>query len=143
MGKFIYKLENILKLKERIYEQRTQELKEVSLELEKATKVKNEYLFAMNLERDKFSNLTGQMLMANDIKEQSRKVAYLKGKVIEVDEIIEEIEKRKEEVQARLIEAYKEKEVQIKLKEKKYEEWHEEEKSKEQNLLDEMVNNRL
>ncbi len=142
MGKFIYKLENILKLKERIYEQRTQELKEVNLELEKAVDVKNEYLFAMKLERDKFSNLTGLTLTANDIKEQSRKVAFLKGKVIEADEFIAEIEKRRDEVQERLIEAYREKEVQNKLKEKKYEEWYEEQKTKEQNLLDEMVNNR-
>ncbi len=143
MGKFVYKLENILKLKERIYEQRTQELKEINVELERAIDIKNETLFAMNLEMDKFSDLTGRSLMVNDIKEQSRKVSYLKEKVVETDVLIAEIEAKKEEIQAELIKAYKEKEVQIKLKEKKYDEWYEEQKSKEQNLLDEIVNNRF
>ncbi len=142
MSKFIYKLENVLQLKERMYEQLTMELREISTELADERKVLDGYILSLEKENNSFQDFQGRQLVASELKEKSRKIAYLKDMTKEQKVVVDRIVKKEEEFKQKVIEAYKQKEVYKKLKEKKFEEYIEEEKVKEQNLLDEAVNNR-
>lgn len=140
--KFKYKLENVLKLKERIYEQLTMEMREVSVKLERQMDIRNEYVSQLQREKEAFSNMVGKSFTARDVQKQGKKINYIKIKIREVDAKIKDIKKEEEEIKQKVIAAYKDKEIQNRLKEKKFEEYMEELKAKEQNFLDEVVSNR-
>ncbi len=142
MRKFRYKLENILKLKERMYEQISMDLKEVSVKRMAEEDILNEIAARLNHENSSFAGTTGQSLRADELQEKSKQISYLKELLLSQSEIVEAIRAEEEIVKLKLIEAYKEKEVYNKLKEKKFEIYMEEEKIAEQNLLDEAVTNR-
>ncbi len=142
MKKFKYKLENILQLKERMYEQISMELKEASAKRMYEEEVLNSIAARLNAENKSFSKTTGRKLSSEDLNFKSEKISYLKELLLEQRQIVDELVIKEEEVKLRLIEAYKDKKVHEKLKEKKFEIYLEEEKIAEQNLLDESVTNR-
>ncbi len=142
MKKFRYKLENILKLKERMYEQISMGLKEIAAKRMAEEEILNQISARLHHENLSFASTTGQNLTADKLREKSKQISYLKELLISQTEVVEAIKIEEEELKQKLIAAYKEKEVYNKLKEKKFELYMEEEKVAEQNLLDEAVTNR-
>ncbi len=141
MVKFIYKLDNVLKLKSGIYDQLLVKFQEMATRVQAERKVLEELRGILEEKRREFGANQGNM-KASILRKMSKEIAYFKGledeQKIKLEKLIVEETKIKDE----LIKAYREKRIQEKLKEKQYEEYLLEEKAKEQKQLDEAVSNR-
>lgn len=139
MAKFKYSMENILRIKERIEEQKRMVLGQAMVDYQKAvddeTTIDNKlqiYLSEFYGNQRKRTNASALKLMSGQVswyEDQLKAQKRLVAKALEVVEI-----KRTE-----LRKALEERKVQEKLKEHAFEQYQEEEKLKEQQILDEIV----
>lgn len=139
MAKFNYSMENILRIKERIEEQKRMDLGKAmvdyqkSLDLEQVAEVKlTAYLEAFYGEQRKKVNASTLQQMSRQVawyEESLQSLKKMTSKALEVVEVKREALKK----------ALEEKKIQEKLKERAFEQYQEEEKIKEQQILDEIV----
>lgn len=139
MAKFIYSMENVLRIKERIEEQKRMELGQAMVSWQEAVKDKEAVEARLQASLDEFYGGQKQVTNATKLQMLSGQVSYiedqlkLKAKVVaralNVVEIKRDLLKK----------ALEEKKIQEKLREKAYDRWYEEEKQKQQQLLDELV----
>lgn len=139
MGKFIYNMESILRIKIKIEEQKKLELGEsmqiYNLEIEEQIRCEKELSTSMYL----FKEAQKGPIQGEKLKKYSNSISYYK-KYLEKQIKKVEMAKYTVEVKRKAVQkALEEKKIQEKLKEHAYESFLKEENLKEQNLLDEVV----
>lgn len=139
MAAFIYPMENVLRIKERIEEQKRMELGQAMVAWQDTVKAKEAMEARLKADLDTFYGDQSGFVSATRLGQMSAQVAFVAAevKVQEglVAQALEVVERKREALKK----ALEEKKIQEKLKEKAYERWYEEERLKEQQTLDEIV----
>lgn len=139
MAKFKYSMENILRIKERVEEQKRMALGQAMMDYQRAVDVQKGIEHKLLTDLERFYNNQDQKTNATMLKALTGQVAYteqeLKDQKKKVAIALREVEIKREALRK----ALEERKIQEKLKEHAYDAWLEEEKIKEQQLLDEVV----
>jgi flagellar FliJ protein len=139
MAKFQYPLENLLKVKEKVEEQKKGEYGKALKKLEDEKQKKIE-LFHLNASAaDHLRKQIQQKVSPLMIASYNRYISYLKKKIEEQDRNIRKAEQFSDIKREELLEALKQKKTLEVLKEKQHLEFQEEEKRREQKHIDEIV----
>lgn len=139
MAKFKYPLDNILRIKERVEEQKQAELGIAMGHLKKAKDVELAMQVTLKTCFEAFYENKGNKINASNLRVASEKVSYhekaLKAQLI----LVKREEMKVEKARLALKKALEERKIQETLKERAFEQYLEEEKQKEQQILDEIV----
>jgi len=139
MAKFVFSMESMLRLKTRIEEQKEQEFAKALKKLYE----EQEVLQKMNVDKEfaikKLKGDIGIKITPIEFGRLNRYIEFMKEKMEIQKTVIIKAEKFVEEKRLNLIEATKERKMLDKLKERKFEEYIDEEKKKEQKVVDEIV----
>jgi len=142
VGRFIYTMESILRIKEKIEEQKKIELGESIQKYQKALEEESRRKETLNESMEFFKNTQAQLMKGEKLKKRSQRIRYYQNAL---EEQKKEVKSNKEQVALKreaLKQAVQEKKIQEKLKERAKIIFLEEEKLKEQILLDEVVSYR-
>lgn len=142
MSKFVFSLQNLLNMKEKIEEQEKNNYSRANLLLQEAEEKRSQL---QDRQREAQNQLAEVMLATLDIPEIRRKedaLEILKMYVLQQEVVVRQRERELDEARERLSEAMKERKTFEKLREKAFEEFVAEENRKEQKEIDELVSYR-
>ena len=139
MAVFKYRMENILRIKERLEEQKRLILGQAMMRLQKVKDEQQALQGHLDLHLAEFYEKKRGRTNAMDLKRMSEHVAYYERQIKEHQKVVDAAVKEVSEKRQALKEALEERKIQEKLKERALERYLEEEKLKEQQLLDEVV----
>lgn len=139
MAAFIYPMENVLRIKERIEEQKRMELGQAMVAWQDAVKVKEAMEARLKADLETFYGDQRGFVSATRLGQMSAQVAFVAAEVKAQEGLVAGALGVVEQKREALKKALEEKKIQEKLKEKAYERWYEEERLKEQQTLDEIV----
>ena len=143
MAKFVFQMESILRLKQRLAEQKEHEFAKALQELAtQRTVLANHF----NDKKQTLSKLKGEMqqkIAPQEFRTYTNYVEVVKQRIEMQKQVIIKAEEFAEKKRLELVEATKEKKMLEKLKENKFEEYVEEEKKVQQKQVDEVVSYRF
>ncbi len=139
MAGFNYRMENILRIKERLEEQKRLILGQAMVLLQEARDQHQELQNRLDIHLAEFYGKKRGRTNAMDLRRMSEQVAYYERQLGEHQKVVDAAVKDVSEKRQALKEALEERKIQEKLKERALERYLEEEKLKEQQLLDEVV----
>ena len=139
MAKFVYSMENILKIKVKLEEQKRMVLGRAMSVYQLALKQQDDLVAKLNFYRDQFMNQSASRLNGSQLRQLNEQVAYYERSLAHQKLVVEKALAQVEKAREALKEALEEKKIQEKLKEKALERFMEEEKMAEQKVLDEIV----
>lgn len=142
MSKFVFSLQNLLNMKEKIEEQEKNNYSRANLLLQEAEEKRSQL---QDRQREAQNQLAEVVLATLDIPEIRRKedaLEILKMYVLQQEVVVRQRERELDEARERLSEAMKERKTFEKLREKAFEEFVAEENRKEQKEIDELVSYR-
>lgn len=142
MAKFIYNMENLLRIKEKIEEQKRMELGQAMAEWQRCVDVQKHIEGQLFETVEAFKEAQLGRLIVAEFQKLNNSVNYYEGALKEQKVVVRRALSIVEDKRAALRKALQEKQIQEKLKERAYEMFLEEEKLKEQKLLDEVVSYR-
>lgn len=139
MAKFRYSMENILRIKERLEEQKRMELGQAMVVYQDEQNSQLAIEHKQKIYLDEFYGQQNQLTNGASLKAMSQQLSYyekmLKEQKLLVKKALDQVEFKREALKK----ALEERKVQEKLKEHAYEGYLEDEKLKEQQMLDEVV----
>ena len=137
MKEFVFRMEKLLEIRKFKERERSLELAEVTGRyIGKENEIKHMYELRKQILTNRFKSADNN-ISADSVFYDSQ-ISAVKEKVIRLKNELEEIEKEREKVRIKYIEALKEKNVLEKLKEKKMTEHRKAENSKEEKTLDDI-----
>ncbi len=139
MAKYTYRLQSLINIKEKLEEQKKNELAVENNKLNQEKQVLTELYQEMSSTLDKQEKEQKQSINAIQLQLYINYTDKLKIEIKQQLDKVEKQEKKTEEVRLELLEYTKAKKSLEKLKEKDYENYLEEEKRAEQKLVDEIV----
>lgn len=139
MSKFIYRLQNILDIKVKLETQAKTNFSLVAARLnEEETKLEGLYVKKSEYEEDYRVKSMGK-LNVMELKFAKDNIEYIKGRIEEQKEVINNVRRELEIARFRLNEAMKERKIHEKLKENAFEEFLQEENAAEKKEIDQLV----
>jgi len=139
MATFKYSMENILRIKERIEEQRRMALGQAMVEYQQALAEQKTIEGKLQVYLDEFYGNQHKKTNASALQHMSSQVSWYEDSLkLQKDLVVRALEMVEQKREA-LKKALEEKKIQEKLKENAFERYQEEEKLKEQQILDELV----
>lgn len=142
MAKFVFSMQNLLDMKEKIEEQEKNNYSRANMRLQEA---EEKLSLLQNRQRDAQNQLAEVMVSALDIlkiRQKENDVEILKMYVLQQEVVVRQRGRELDEARERLNEAMKERKTFEKLREKAMEEFVAEENRKEQKEVDELVSYR-
>lgn len=142
MAKFVFSMQNLLDMKEKIEEQEKNNYSRANMRLQEA---EEKLSLLQNRQRDAQKQLAEVMVSALDIlkiRQKENDVEILKMYVLQQEVVVRQRGRELDEARERLNEAMKERKTFEKLREKALEEFVAEENRKEQKEVDELVSYR-
>lgn len=142
MAKFVFSMQNLLDMKEKIEEQEKNNYSRANMRLQEA---EEKLSLLQNRQRDAQDQLAEVMVSALDIlkiRQKENDVEILKMYVLQQEVVVRQRGRELDEARERLNEAMKERKTFEKLREKALEEFVAEENRKEQKEVDELVSYR-
>lgn len=139
MAKFIFSMQSLLSLKSRMEEQKKQEFGKAMGKLEEEREVLSKLKTEKHTVILGFKDGISNKVNPQDFQNINNYIEFLKKKIAIQMNVIIKAEKEVEKKRKALIEATKERKMLDKIKEKKYEQYIEEEKKQEQKIIDEIV----
>lgn len=142
MAKFVFSMQNLLDMKEKIEEQEKNNYSRANMRLQEA---EEKLSLLQNRQRDAQNQLAEVMVSALDIlkiRQKENDVEILKMYVLQQEVVVRQRGRELNEARERLNEAMKERKTFEKLREKALEEFVAEENRKEQKEVDELVSYR-
>lgn len=139
MGKFIYRLQNILDVKLKLESQAKTTFSLAAAKLAEEEQ-KLEALYQAHLEaQEAYRQCSIGLLDLMELKEAKDMVEYIKGQIAEQKKAVEYAKKMLEVARFQLNEAMKDRKIHEKLKEKAFEEFIHEENEAEKKEIDQLV----
>lgn len=142
MARFRYSMENILRVKERIEEQKRMALGKAIVDFQEQVAIQRGIETKLQAYLDTFYGGQKRKVSAKDLKRMSGQVAYYKRSLKTQQDVVETARVNVQDKRLQLKTALEERKIQEKLKENAFEQYQDEVKQKEQQLLDEVVGNR-
>ncbi len=139
MAKYVYRLQSLINVKEKLEEQKKNELAVQNNKLSKEKEILNDFYLELNsvLEEQEIKQAT--KINAFQVQQYISYIDKLKVEIEKQIEIVKVEEKKAEEIRLELLEFTKAKKSLEILKERDYENYLEEEKKAEQKIVDEIV----
>lgn len=139
MSKFIYRLQNVLDIKLKLESQAKTNFSMIAARLnEEEAKLSALYVTKSEYEDEYRAKSLGRLNVA-ELKFAKDNVEYIKGRIEEQIEVINNVRRELEVARFRLNEAMKERKIYEKLKEKAFEEFLQEESAAEKKEIDQLV----
>lgn len=142
MAKFIFSMQNILSMKEKIEEQDKAEYSQVMMRFNEEQDKLNELIERQSMAEVELKNTINEVLDVREIREKEDFLEIIKMYVKEQQLIVIACEEEVRQARERLNEAMKERKIYEKLREKAFEEFIQEENKREQKEIDELVSYR-
>ena len=142
MAKFIFSMQNILSMKEKIEEQEKAEYSQVMMRFNEEQDKLNELIERQSMAEVELKNTINEVLDIREIREKEDFIEIIKMYVKEQQLIVIACEEEVRQARERLNEAMKERKIYEKLREKAFEEFIQEENKREQKEIDELVSYR-
>jgi len=142
MAKFRYKFQVIFNLKKQLEEQAKNEFGKTVARLEREKQTLRGILDAINMSINEFRTISGGRFTVETIKRYNAFIKKKKEEAAEQRLVIKKAEEEVEQARVILIKAIQEREKFEKLKEKEYERFFEEEKRRDNLIVDELVSYR-
>lgn len=142
MAKFIFSMQNILSMKEKIEEQEKAEYSQVMMRFNEEQDKLNELIERQSMAEVELKNTINEVLDVREIREKEDFLEIIKMYVKEQQLIVIACEEEVRQARERLNEAMKERKIYEKLREKAFEEFIQEENKREQKEIDELVSYR-
>lgn len=142
MAKFIFSMQNILSMKEKIEEQEKAEYSQVMMRFNEEQDKLNELIERQSMAEVELKNTINEVLDVREIREKEDFLEIIKMYVKEQQLIVIACEEEVRQARGRLNEAMKERKIYEKLREKAFEEFIQEENKREQKEIDELVSYR-
>lgn len=139
MAKFQFRLQNILRVKEKFEEQKRMELSNASQLLETEEKRLTQLITLRDKNNNLYREMVSDKITVKDIRDFGEINQYYSTVVIEQNITVTKANNQVESIRDELKEALIEKKMYEKLKENAYEEYYKEECREEQKHLDEIV----
>lgn len=139
MARFQYKMQNILNIKEKIEEQKRLELGKAMTTLQMAKEKKSEILGEIEQRVNVFKEQQKEHLNVLDFQRLNNNISYYRQALVLQEKVVIKAVQIVDLKRGVLRKALEERKIQEKLREKAYEVFMEEEKSKEQIILNESV----
>ena len=142
MAKFIFSMQNILSMKEKIDEKEKAEYSQVMMRFNEEQDKLNELIERQSMAEVELKNTINEVLDVREIREKEDFLEIIKMYVKEQQLIVIACEEEVRQARERLNEAMKERKIYEKLREKAFEEFIQEENKREQKEIDELVSYR-
>ena len=142
MAKFIFSMQNILSMKEKIEEQEKAEYSQVMMRFNEEQDKLNELIERQSMAEVELKNTINEVLDVREIREKEDFLEIIKMYVKEQQLIVIACEEEVRQARERLNEAMKERKIYEKIREKAFEEFIQEENKREQKEIDELVSYR-
>ena len=142
MAKFIFSMQNILSMKEKIEEQEKAEYSQVMMRFNEEQDKLNELIERQSMAEVELKNTINEVLDVREIREKEDFLEIIKMYVKEQQLIVIACEEEVRQARDRLNEAMKDRKIYEKLREKAFEEFIQEENKREQKEIDELVSYR-
>ena len=142
MAKFIFSMQNILSMKDKIEEQEKAEYSQVMMRFNEEQDKLNELIERQSMAEVELKNTINEVLDVREIREKEDFLEIIKMYVKEQQLIVIACEEEVRQARERLNEAMKERKIYEKLREKAFEEFIQEENKREQKEIDELVSYR-
>ena len=139
MAKFVYSLNSVLGIKEKLEDQKRLEYGQAVSKLEEEKEKKRVLLSKKAANISLFKKKLKEHIAPNEIRNINHYTELLKRNITEQDSIIAKATEFMEQKRAELADAMKERKKYEKLKEKRFEEYLIEEKKEEQRIIDGVV----
>lgn len=142
MARFIFSMQNLLEIKEKLEDQEKNNYSQANLRLQEAEEKRQALQNRQQAAEQELKELMMSSLHVLEIREKEEAVEILKMYVRQQEIVVRQREQELEEARIRLSEAMKERKTFEKLREKAFEEFVAEENKKEQKEVDELVSYR-
>lgn len=142
MAKFIFPMQNILSMKEKIEEQEKAEYSQVMMRFNEEQDKLNDLIERQSMAEVELKNTINEVLDVREIREKEDFLEIIKMYVKEQQLVVIACEEEVRQARERLNEAMKERKIYEKLREKAFEEFIQEENKREQKEIDELVSYR-
>lgn len=142
MARFIFSMQNLLEIKEKLEDQEKNNYSQANLRLQEAEEKRQALQKRQQAAEQELKELMMSSLHVLEIREKEEAVEILKMYVRQQEIVVRQREQELEEARIRLSEAMKERKTFEKLREKAFEEFVAEENKKEQKEVDELVSYR-
>lgn len=142
MAKFVFSMQNILSMKEKLEEQAKVEYSQVMMRLNQEKEQYNMLLERQGMAEVELRNTINEVLDVREIREKEDALEILKMYVRQQELVVISCEEEVMQARERLNEAMKERKIYEKLREKAFEEFMIEENKREQKEIDELVSYR-
>lgn len=139
MGKFKFRLQSFLDLKEKMEDQKKMEYGKALNNMETQKNIKSNFILDKEESIKDFKEQINKKINPLDFQMYNHYIELKKKKIIEQTKVVEQTEKYAEEKRLELVSAVKEQKTLNKLKEKAKEEHFKEELLKETKMADEIV----
>lgn len=142
MAKFIFSMQNILSMKEKIEEQEKVEYSQVMMRFNEEQDKLNDLIERQSMAEVELKNTINEVLNIREVREKEDSLEIIKMYVREQQFVVNACEEEVRQARERLNEAMKERKIYEKLREKAFEEFMQEENKREQKEIDELVSYR-
>jgi len=142
MAKFIFRLQGLLKIKEKIEDRKRQEYGLAVAEAEREKQKKQDILYKKEEKVVEFRQHIDEIINAGSHDSYNNFIEFLKEEVARQEKVVMEAQKEVDKKRQELVEAMRERKTLEKLSERKYEEFLIEQKLAEQKITDEIVSYR-
>lgn len=142
MAKFIFSMQNILSMKEKIEEQEKVEYSQVMMRFNEEQDKLNDLIERQSMAEVELKNTINEVLNIREVREKEDSLEIIKMYVREQQFVVIACEEEVRQARERLNEAMKERKIYEKLREKAFEEFMQEENKREQKEIDELVSYR-
>ena len=142
MAKFIFSMQNILSMKEKIEEQEKVEYSQVMMRFNEEQDKLNDLIERQSMAEIELKNTINEVLNIREVREKEDSLEIIKMYVREQQFVVISCEEEVRQARERLNEAMKERKIYEKLREKAFEEFMQEENKREQKEIDELVSYR-
>lgn len=139
MAKFVYRMQNILNIKERLEAQAKTEFAQMTIRLQKEENVMRTLVARMRAYEGKLRCQQGEKLDVHELKRNSEAVSIMKEQIKQQAIKIKVAERNLNIARQQLNEAMQERKIQEKLKEKAFDEFKVELNESEMKEIDEVV----
>lgn len=143
MAKFVFSMQNILSMKEKLEEQEKAEYSQVIMRFNEEQEKLNGLMERQGMAEVELRNTINEVLDVQEIREKEDFLEIIKVYVKEQQLVLLACEEEVRQARERLNEAMKERKIYEKLREKAFEEFMLEENKREQKEIDELVSYRF
>ena len=143
MAKFVFSMQNILSMKEKLEEQEKAEYSQVMMRFNEEQEKLNGLMERQGMAEVELRNTINEVLDVQEIREKEDFLEIIKVYVKEQQLVLLACEEEVRQARERLNEAMKERKIYEKLREKAFEEFMLEENKREQKEIDELVSYRF